>query len=382
MRDEPHSSPPGHVLYRRRGLRLSARLRLALSYVVFLVVAGAATLFGVYLVLRYVPDYPLTASNPRDSQTPVPSRQEILEALVSSSGYLLLTLGAVGGIGGWFLAGWILKPLHLINDAARVAASGDLTHPIHLTGRNDEFRELADSFDHMLDRLREAFEHRERFAANASHELRTPLSVTSMLLDVAASDPGSRRDDELLTRLKITNDRAIGLTEALLKLADVNAAPVASDPLDLAEIAGRVLDEQRGEAERHGVVLLPELRAAPTRGDATLLAQLTANLVQNAIRHNEHQGTVWITTDHDHTGAVLRVENGGAVYTPQSAERLTEPFLRGDGRVTVRGRERGYGLGLALVSRIAEVHRGTLRIAPRAGGGLIVEVDLPPEIHP
>jgi two-component system sensor histidine kinase VanS len=160
-------------------VRVSARLRLALSYAVFLVAAGAVVLLGVYVVLRYVPNYPLTAANPQDAGTFVATRQQILSALVGVSAIALVGLAIIGIVGGWFLAGWVLKPLRRINEAAVIVASGDLRHRIRLGGRNDEFRQLADAFDHMLARLHEAFEVQERFAANASHELRTPLAVTA-----------------------------------------------------------------------------------------------------------------------------------------------------------------------------------------------------------
>lgn len=87
------------------GRLVSARFRLAASYAVFLVAAGAFTLLGVYAVLRYVPDYPLTAANPRDGSADVASRQEILEAVVGVSGIILAGLAVVGISGGWILAG-------------------------------------------------------------------------------------------------------------------------------------------------------------------------------------------------------------------------------------------------------------------------------------
>jgi two-component system sensor histidine kinase VanS len=362
----------------RRRRQMSARLRLTLSYAAFLVVAGAATLFGVYLVLRYVPNYPLTAANPRDDPS-VASRGQILQAVVGASAAILGGLAVVGLGGGWVLAGWILRPLREINDAARIAASGRLDHRIRLVGRADEFGQLADSFDHMLERLHDAFLTQERFAANASHELRTPLAVTATMLDVARTDPEKRYDPQLLERLQITNARAIGLTEALLRLADANAVTAVSAPVDLATVARAVLDDHGDEAERRQVALGAELDPTPTVGDITLLTQLVSNLVQNAIRHNRPAGEAWITTRADAAASrvVLQVQNTGAAYSAETAAQLVEPFLRGAGRTAGPGGERSYGLGLALVARIAAVHDGTLTIAPRHGGGLVVTVALP-----
>ena len=344
--------------------------------------AGAATLVGVYAVLRYVPDYPLTSANPRTSRADVASRQEILDAVVKMSGAVLAALAAVGLGGGWLLAGWILRPLKDINKAARIAATGRLDHRIRLAGRSDEFGQLADSFDHMLDRLHDAFMTQERFAANASHELRTPLTVTATMLEVARAAPASQDYPKLLERLAITNERAIGLTQALLRVADANAITAVAEQVDLAAAARTALDDHAAEAQRHGVTLDARLDPAPTTGDATLLAQLAANLVQNAVRHNVAGGHAEVSTsthrDAHAPGVVLCVQNTGAPYSAQAAAQLAEPFLRGAGRTATRdGTVRGYGLGLALVARIAAVHEGTLTIAPRDGGGLVTTVTLP-----
>ncbi|WP_047868682.1 HAMP domain-containing sensor histidine kinase [Nocardiopsis sp. RV163] len=359
------------------GSRGSARLRLALSYAGFLVAAGLAVMAGVYVVLRYVPDYPLTAANPRDSGGPVvPTRGQILDAVIVVSGVVLVVLAVIGLVGGWFLAGWVLRPLHRINEAVRIAASGRLEHRIRLYERDDEFRQLADAFDHMLDRLENAFETQERFAANASHELRTPLAVTATLLDVARRDPEGQDVPRLVERLSVTNARAVELTEALLRLADANAVTAVSAPVDLADIVRGVVAENSAEAERRGVRLYLASAPAPTLGDPALLTQLTQNLVQNALRHNSGRGgTASVGTGRSPgAGAVLRVDNTGPHHTPETVARLHEPFLRGRGRF---GPDSGHGLGLALVARVVEVHGGALDLRPRAGGGLTVTVTLP-----
>ena len=357
---------------------MSARLRLTLSYAAFLVFAGAATLLGVYLVLRYVPDYPLTAANPGDSAA-VASRQEILEAVVGASAVILGGLAILGLGGGWVLAGWILRPLEEINAAARIAATGRLDHRIRLRGRGDEFEELADNFDHMLERLHDAFLSQERFAANAAHELRTPLAVTATMLEVARADPDGRNDRELLERLWVTNRRAIELTEALLRLSDANAVTAVAAPTDLAALARAAVEDLEAEAAVRRIGLVTTFEPAPLSGDPALLSQLIANLVQNAIRHNHPDGDAWIETGSDVAGATssLRVENTGPTYSPEAAARLVEPFLRGAGRVSEGEDVRGHGLGLALVARIAAVHGGRLTVIPRDGGGLIVTVTFP-----
>ncbi|MDA0169151.1 HAMP domain-containing histidine kinase [Solirubrobacter taibaiensis] len=327
---------------------MSARLRLTLSYAAFLVAAGLMVAVGVWIIVRTYPNYPLTAANPRD-QSAVPTRAEVLDTVVKASAVVLTALAAIGLGGGWLLAGWILRPLDDINEAARLAASGRLDHRIRLSGRSDEFKALADNFDHMLERLDDAFTSQERFAANASHELRTPLTVTATMLDVARAE----QDSELLRRLQVTNARAIGLTEALLRLADANAVSAAFEPVDLAQIVR--------DAGVDG-----ELAPTIVHGDPDLLAQLVENLIRNAAQHGT--GETRVST----SSATLRVENAGPEIP--HPERLVEPFLRGNARTGS-----GHGLGLALVARITEVHGGTLTLDPCEGGGLIVTVVFPAE---
>ncbi len=358
---------------------VSARFSLALSYAALLVVSGFLTMLGVYLVLRFVPDYPITLASPDDLTRGVTSRRAILGTVLGASMLILGGLAFMGMTGGWLLAGWVLRPLKRINEAAQVAATGRLDHRIRLSGRNDEFRQLADAFDHMLERIDQAFATQERFAANASHELRTPLAVTATILDVARANPEAQDWATVVDRLRQTNARAIGIVEALLRLGDANAITASSEPLDLRRIAETVLLEYAEEAEQREVTIEPEVEFAPIVGDPTLLEQLVSNLVQNAIRHNSSPGSAWLSTTFDAARGMvrLRIENTGAVISASQAEKLIEPFLRGRGRIQDPGQPRGYGLGLALASRIIDLHGGELKVTPREGGGLIVVASFP-----
>src|SRR5205814_7294559 len=139
-----------------------------------------------------------------------------------------------------------------ITDATRVAANGSLSHRIELEGRQDEFRELADSFDTMLARLEAQVAEQQRFAANASHELRTPLAITQTLLDVARNDR-NRNTGELVDRLHDVNSRAIELTEALLVLSRADQRSFAREPVDLSLIAEEAAEMLLPLAEKRGL---------------------------------------------------------------------------------------------------------------------------------
>ncbi|GLF98641.1 sensor histidine kinase [Streptomyces yaizuensis] len=363
------------LVWRRR--RLTARWRLTLSYAFFTLVAGSASLAMIITAMRFIPNYPLTASNPRDRPV-APTRNQIMDALIEASGYALILLGIVGLTAGYVIAGRVLRPLQSITAAAHQAATGALDHRIGLTGRRDEFTDLSDAFDHMLDRLQEAFEMQQRFAANASHELRTPLSITRAMLDVARADPEGQDWDRLTTRLDETNQRGIEIVEALLQLSSLSHEPLRPRPLELAGVAGEALELVREEAADRGVAVTAELGETWVTGHDVLLRQVAVNLLQNAIRHNlPSGGSLTLTTGTDPAGgALLTVRNTGPVLSAAAVATFTEPFLRGQGRTTTAGR-RGHGLGLSIAAAITGRHGGALTLAPGAAGGLTASLRLP-----
>ncbi|MFJ6621389.1 sensor histidine kinase [Kitasatospora sp. NPDC091335] len=364
-----------------RPRRLTARMRLTLSYTLFAVTAGLLSLAVVYVGMRYIPNYPLTSSNPR-YRSDAPSRQEILDSLLRAGGYALALLTAVGMAGGWLIAGRVLRPLQDITGAAHRAASGALEHRIALTGPRDEFTDLSDAFDEMLARLQRSFEAQQRFAANASHELRTPLAITSTMLQVAAADPAGQDWGKLVARLQDTNRRGIEISDALLQLADLGHAPPDLAPTDLAAATGQALTAVRDEAAALGVTVTADLRPAPATGNPVLLRQAAVNLLHNALRHNLPGGgqvTVTTGTDPRRPGRVrLTVANTGPRLTPEAVATFTEPFLRGRGRTAETDpARRGHGLGLAIVAAVADAHHGELHLTPEPAGGLRVTLDLP-----
>ncbi len=348
---------------------LSVRLKLTLSYAGFLMLAGA-----VLLVVGY---FSLSRGVHPGVIFMVRSHTDLVRYFAPRAAAVLAFLLVFGLLGGWILAGRMLAPLTRITDATRLAATGSLSHRIELEGRQDEFRELADSFDTMLARLEAHVAEQQRFAANASHELRTPLAITQTLLDVARNDPSGDRDTgELVDRLHAVNTRAIDLTEALLLLSRADQRSFTREHVDLSLVAEEAAETLLPLAEERGVTIETSGDLTPTLGSPTLLLQMATNLVHNAIVHNlPEQGTVWVTTKAHPESAVLTVENTGEQLTPQVVAMLAEPFQRGAKRI--RTDHAGVGLGLAIVKSITQAHDGTLTLTPRAPGGLRVTVQLP-----
>lgn len=357
---------------------LSVRLKLTLSYAGFLMLAGVLLLAAVWVfLLRYVPDRALIVPGSTGTLTPevFPVRFNLLRVFAPRAAVVLAFLLVFGLVGGWILAGRMLAPLAHVTGATRMATNGSLSHRIRLPGRRDEFRELADAFDTMLERLEVHVAEQQRFAANASHELRTPLAISKALLDVARTDP-DHDAGEVFDRLHAVNTRAIDLTEALLLLSRANQRSFTREPVDLSLLVEEAAETLLPLAERRGVTLETSGDITPTTGSQALLLQLTTNLVHNAIVHNlPEQGTVWVDTSVRPGTVLLTVENTGEKLTPELASTLTEPFQRGTERT--HADQAGVGLGLAIVKTIAHAHDGTLTLTPRPAGGIRVTVELP-----
>ncbi|MEU0877482.1 HAMP domain-containing sensor histidine kinase [Lentzea sp. NPDC005914] len=360
---------------RRPGL--SARLKLTLSYAGLVLITGAVLVAVVWMyLLRFVP-------NSEQGLLWISPNQYLLSRIFGRAAAVALALLLLLGlVGGWFLSGRMLAPLTKIADAARLASNGSLSHRVRLPGRNDEFRELADAFDTMLEQLESHVAEHQRFAANASHELRTPLAITQSLLDVARQEP----TPELVERLHTVNARAISLTEALLLLSRSDRGGFTRSRVDLSLVAEEAAETLLPFAEQRGITLEVTGEASLTTGSAELLLRMVTNLVQNAIVHNAPaDGRVTVHTEQQHQASVLRVENTGQPLAPDLVPTLTEPFHRGAGR-TRTGEHAGAGLGLAIVASVVRAHDGALDLAPRPAGGLVVTVRLPglscPGPHP
>ncbi|GCD42474.1 sensor histidine kinase [Streptomyces paromomycinus] len=304
-------------------------------------------------------------------------RAQALNTLLNRSLLALLGLTVVAFAFGYAMAGRVLSPLGRITRTAQRVAGSDLHRRIELGGPDDELKELADTFDEMLDRLDRAFESQRRFVANASHELRTPLAINRTLLEVQLADPQASPElAQLGKTLLATNERSEQLVEGLLLLARSENKIVDKKPVDLAEVASQAVDQARAEAQAKGVEMRGVRQQAFVQGNGVLLERIALNLVQNAVRYNVPQdGWVEVSTEPQQGCAVLVVSNTGPAVPAYEVENLFEPFRRL--RTERTGSDKGVGLGLSIVRSVVRAHDGTITATPREGGGLEMRVVLP-----
>ncbi|GAB2468271.1 sensor histidine kinase [Streptomyces incanus] len=383
-------------------LRPTIRIRLTLLYGGMFLIAGILLLSIIYLLaanaLNVGSDLPFRILSGqvssdtcrlRSAQLPADElnaalnacvnvqRQHALDNLLSRSLLALLGLAIIAFAFGYAMAGRVLSPLGRITRTARAVAGSDLSRRIELDGPDDELKELADTFDDMLERLQRAFTAQQRFVGNASHELRTPLAINRTLLEVHLSDPNAPVELQQLGKtLLATNERSEQLVEGLLLLARSDNQIVERKPVDLAEVASQAIDQVHAEAQATGVEIHGVRKPAVVRGNGVLLERIALNLVQNAVRYNvAERGWVEVTTDVEHGQAVLVVSNTGPVVPAYEVDNLFEPFRRL--RTERTGSDKGVGLGLSIVRSVARAHGGHVYAQPREGGGLVMRVTLP-----
>ena len=276
---------------------------------------------------------------------------------------------------GWLAAGRSLRPVRAITDAALRASELRLGQRLALSGPEDELKALGDTFDLMLDRLDAAFTSQRRFVANAAHELRTPLTAMRTAIEVTLFKPDRTPEqlDEMALRVKRSVDRAEATIEALLTLATTEAGRATTEPIDLATAAEDAIDSLQGTIRQRGLRVEAALDPAPTSGDRVLLERMIANLVENAVRHNEPGGWLAVETGKHNGSSVFKVANSGPEVAVEQLATLFEPFTRAQQRINL---EDGVGLGLSIADAIARAHDATIEAQPRPGGGLEVSVAL------
>ncbi|MFC1434706.1 sensor histidine kinase [Streptacidiphilus sp. N1-3] len=301
-----------------------------------------------------------------------------LHTLVLKSTSALIALLILAVAFGYAMAGRVLSPLGRITRTARQVVSSDMHRRIKLDGPDDELKELADTFDEMLERLDRSFESQRKFVANASHELRTPLAINRTVLEVQLADPAASEELQQLGKtLLATNKRSEQLVEGLLLLARSENELTDRRPVDLAEVARQALEQTRAEANAQGVRLTSVLEPAVVAGNGVLLERIALNLIQNAVRYNQPEdGWVEVSVGMVDGAGELVVSNTGPMVPGYELEHIFEPFRRVKGKERTRS-DKGVGLGLSIVRSVTRAHGGVIEASPRPEGGLTMRVRIP-----
>jgi signal transduction histidine kinase len=219
------------------------------------------------------------------------------------------TVTVASVVAAWLLAGRILRPIRLVTSRAQTASADDLSGRVALDGPDDEVKELADTFDAMLDRIEASFETQRRFSAQVAHELRTPLSVTRSEVDMLRDDVGEPGLRARLDSVAEATGRAERLVTRLHLLSRTRRGDLRRESFAFDELVGNVVGRLVDAAEWRQVQIDLDLAPAQVVGDRALLESLVRNLVDNAGRHNRPGGWVRVAARPTGDGAELEVAN-------------------------------------------------------------------------
>ena len=311
--------------------------------------------------------------DPRPGQLVAVEFRDLERAEVDESILVLVLVGVgalvLAGAGGYFIAGRVLAPVRLVRTTAERIGETDLTRRIEVRG-NDDVAQLARTFNGMLDRLSDAFAAQRRFLDDAGHELRTPITVIRGHLEVMGDDAADR--DRTMRLVMGELDRMKRIVDDLLLLAKAQQPDfVRAGPVELADLTVEVLANARVLGDRRW--RLDELAEETVRADGERLTQALMQLTHNAVAHTRPGDLIEIGSAVRDDRVELWVRDSGPGVDPGVRERIFDRFARADGAASGEG----AGLGLAIVSSIAEAHGGRVRLDSTPDQGAKFTLDLP-----
>jgi signal transduction histidine kinase len=310
--------------------------------------------------------------------TDISERRQIAARLRDTTLWGIGLAALLSGAIGWWYSRRVATRVRVVAQTCEKIISDDLTQRLPQAGGRDEFDQLAAAVNHMLDRIEHQTSTVRATFNSAAHDLRSPLHRMRVRLESAFSRPGLDAAARAAIDAAVDDLERVQRTLAtLLQIAqaDSPAALGNAEPVDLSELA-RELGELYGpEARERGLALTVHAReAAAVSGNRQLLAQLVANLLENAIKYVPAGGHVTLSIEADASRTSLTVSDDGPGIPEQAREPVLQPFQRSE-----RGEQLeppGSGLGLSLVAAVVRMHHGRLTLGDNAPG-LIVRCEFP-----
>lgn len=302
--------------------------------------------------------------------------------LFDALGILLFVIVA-GSCVAYFLIGHYTKPVQQLSAHMKEISPNTLSDSIEIEGGGEEIQELVKSFNQMTDQLDEAFAMQRRFSASAAHELRTPIAVLRTKLDVFKKKKREQHEyDELVDTMETYIDRLSSIITDLLEFAETSELGEAED-VSLDSVVKTVVDDLESVAQNNMVnvqVNIPpkaqsEAQNLIVKGNTNLLYRALYNLVENAIRYNNEEGSVNITLETKGQEGVVIIADTGVGIAPDQRELVFEPFYRVN---KSRSREfGGAGIGLSLVKTILKRHGASITVSENNPQGSVFTIRIP-----
>jgi len=313
-----------------------------------------------------------------ESGAPYQQIEVVLHGLLLTFAFYMPFIIFVAVGSGYWLMRRSLQPVDEITRRAEGITSTNLSERLPVIETGDELERLSISLNRMIERLDDAFQHINRFSADASHELRTPLTILQLELEgIAQSHISPTLTDQIGSALEETH-RMSHIVESLLAISrlDAGEAKMEMTRLDLGQLAAATTDQMRLLAEEKSIRLTSTVASEVyIEADRSHLQQVVVNLVANAIKYTQEGGEVEMRVCRKASAAVLEVADNGAGIPDYALPHVFERFYRAD---KARSRESGgAGLGLAIVKAICTAHGAELNVSSKEGMGSVFTVELP-----
>jgi len=296
---------------------------------------------------------------------------------------ILLVVIVAGSCAAYFLIGHYTKPVQQLSAHMKEISPNTLSDSIEIEGGGEEIQELVKSFNQMTEQLDEAFAMQRRFSASAAHELRTPIAVLRTKLDVFKKKKREQREyDELVDTMETYIDRLSSIITDLLEFAETSELGETED-VSLDSVVKTVVDDLESVAQNNMVNVQvnmqpkaqSEAQAFIVKGNTNLLYRALYNLVENAIRYNNEEGSVNITLETRGQEGVIIIADTGVGIAPEQRELVFEPFYRVN---KSRSREfGGAGIGLSLVKTILKRHGASIAVSENSPQGSVFTIRIP-----
>lgn len=314
-----------------------------------------------------------------ESGVPYHQVEVVLHGLLLTFAVYMPFIISLAVISGYWLMRRSLQPVDEITKRAEGITSTHLGERLPVIRTGDELERLSISLNRMIERLDQAFQHINRFSADASHELRTPLTILQLELEsIAESQPlNAVQTDQVGSALEETH-RMSHIVESLLAISRLDAGEVKMDKtrLDLGQLAASTAEQMRLLAEEKGILFRSEVATnVYVEGDRSRLQQVVVNLIANAIKYTPEAGEVAVSVSREDGTAVLEVSDNGVGIPAYALPHIFERFYRAD---KARSRQSGgAGLGLAIVKAICTAHGAEIKVSSQEGHGSRFTVELP-----
>lgn len=292
----------------------------------------------------------------------------------SVSSYLYMGLVIAGSmIAAYYLAGRAMRPISDLNNEIEMINGNTLSKRVSIPQTKDEIESLSSSFNKLLERLEEEFAKEKQFSANAAHELKTPLATIMTSAQVLKLNDQTTLE-EYRENLDVTiqsTRRLSSVIDGLLMLGRADRED-SFEPVNISQILHGIQEEIGPLYLEKHITLRYDLNTNILRGNPLLLYRAFFNLIENAYKYTEKDGSITITSYCEGQESIICITDTGIGIQEEDIAHIFEPFYRAD-----KSRSRkiaGAGLGLAITKEIIDMHKAAISITSRKGLGTVVEV--------